>query len=230
MTLPIVCTYWWSKRNAVNDNTNYDYEKQEYCQPKSYHQLVDDLYNNCKKLNIPFYAKRITCDNYQKNINYKPRFIKHCLQKWKRPIVYIDCDMRILKYPTLFDNTSNNDFMAINWRNNGTFETSGGVFYFNNTVPAKQLLGLWIKQLEHERGKADDRVLAMVVAKHRVTDWCKCAWLPKTYLHFPAYSSASKKSVVISHPYKSTDEEEAYRMGSSKKRIPNNYHKVVAKT
>ena len=224
---PIVCTYWWSKKNAINNNTNYDFDKQAYCEPKTYSQLVDDISNDCKRLNLPFYAKRIPCDNYQKNINYKPQFIKHCLRKWKRPVVYIDSDMRIVRYPLLFDNLSNTDFMALNWRNDGTFETSGGIFYFNNTLPAKRLLDCWISELAKNQGKADDRVLAMVIAKHNVINWCKCTWLPKSYLHFPAYSSTKTNRVIISHPYKSTDEEDAYRMGSSKNRIPRNYNKVV---
>ena len=80
--LPIVCTYWWAKKaNEPNDNTKYDYYKKETCVPKSYSQLINDLKTQCERLGLAFYSKRIKYDNYQDNINYKPQFIQHCLQK-----------------------------------------------------------------------------------------------------------------------------------------------------
>lgn len=38
------------------------------------------------------------------NTHYKPTFIKQCLELFKKPIVYLDVDSRVLEDPTLFDN------------------------------------------------------------------------------------------------------------------------------
>ena len=142
-------------------------------------------------------------------------------------MLYIDADMRIHRFPTILRNDKNADFMAYNW-NKEAFETAGGIMYFNNTNNAKRLLTLWEKELQKHSRKADDRVLAMTVAKHDAHKWCSMKWLPDSYLHFPAFFP-KLKYVVVSHPYASTDEEEAYLLGACRNRIPSNYKNTIRK-
>lgn len=233
--LPIFVTYWWAKsKYTLNPNTKFDHmKKKESSGMLTYQQTAKQLKSDVESFGLDFYYTRIKNDNYQSNINYKAQFIRKCLLRFKRPVVYMDNDLRMYKYPHMFVNTNNIDIMALNW--NGTkktsvFETAGPLFYFGYTPNAIRLLDEWIKlsALPIHRGKADDRLLAMAFSMSNASIWCKFKWLRTDYLYFPAYfDDLPKHKIVIGHPYDSTDESDAFKLGSSKNRIPRHYYQTI---
>lgn len=234
---PIFVTYWWAKsKHTTNPNTQYNHtEKKKTSRLLTYQETTDQLRKDVESFGLDFYSTRITNGNYQSNINYKAQFIRKCLMKYKRPVVYMDNDLRMYKYPSKFVNVVNNnvDFMALNW--NGTnrnhiFETAGPLFYFGYTPNAFRLLNEWIEisTLPIHQGKADDRLLAMVFVISNASAWCRYKWFQTNYLYFPAYfNDVPKHKVIIGHPYDSTDESDAFHLGASKNRIPQRYHQIV---
>lgn len=230
----IVVTYWWQNGNIANPNTHFNHFSQKKQKKLTYKKLIDRMKENLKTKKIEFFHKRIPFANYQNNINNKPSFIKDCIVKFKKPVLYIDADMLIHKRPVLIESAiDDTDFMAYNWsvQKSRKFETSGGLFFFNNTKNSLKLLTLWESELKKKSnvGKADDRVLAMVFAKHRAYEWCRCKWFPMSYFYIPQffYKSIQHDKVYISHPYDATDERDAFKWGSHPNRIPNSYETVV---
>lgn len=236
----VFVTYWWARsKHDTNPNTTYDhFEKKITNRALTYLETTEQLRSDVESKGLVFYAKRKRFGDYQSNINYKPRFIKECLRKFKQPVVYLDSDLRVYKRPELFlspSSTRNVDFMALNWNGKRLpFETAGPVFYFGNTPNATKLLDAWIRltDMETHRGKADDRLLAMAFASENAPSWCNYQWFDNTYLYFPAYfSNIPKPKVVICHPYDSTSETDAHRrFGTAKNRVPTHYHRVILST
>jgi len=214
----VVVSYWWG----------------------NYKRLAERMSKTCIKMNIQsdlVYMKEFENRNYQLNINYKPTFIKKMILKHKKPVVYLDMDMKIMKYPELFEYMSYKgvDFGAFNWNADMrvfnvydpfVFETSGGIMYFGNTKNALKLVDLWRLKLNSSKYKkcADDRVLSMAFDKSNGLKWCKCFWLPFEYIYIPDHFKGvlNMKDVVIMHNSKITSEETAAKKGA-KDRIPSDY-------
>lgn len=215
----VIVSYWWG-----------NYKKHE-----------EKMLKICSKLNIQcdlHYMKQFNNRNYQLNINYKPTFIKNMILKHKKPVIYLDMDMKILKFPELFSYMSYKgvDFGAFNWNADTrvfniydpfVFETSGGIMYFGNTKNALKLLDLWKSKLNESKYKkcADDRVLAMTFYYSKALQWCKCFWLPFEYIYIKDHFEGvlNIKDVVIIHNSKITSEETAAKKGASN-RIPYDYN------
>ena len=78
--------------------------------PSSYKfkKKANVLANKCKSLNIPFYIEHqphLAKFKYQHAQNDKPNFILKCLNMFKCPVLYVDVDLYIHKFPHLFFNT-----------------------------------------------------------------------------------------------------------------------------
>jgi hypothetical protein len=240
----IAVTYWWG-RGKICKNSSYDYSDgyEKRVKPLLYEQLADRWMKQMKILNIKYYIEERNEFSkphlYQKGIAYKPKFIQKCLKKFKCPVVYIDMDMRIHKYPHLFENNKF-DCMLFNWNIDTryidnvymfTLETSGGLFYFNYTYTAIRMLQLWYNYLNFNKylGKADDRIFSICFKENNMLHWSKTYWLPAEYFFIPEYffGSINHNNVVISHPMRLTPENNAHKLGSSNNRIPYDYHKVI---
>lgn len=214
-----------------------------YWGPARYNDFATRWKDSCKAAGVQCYAERMQQfakpGMYQLGINHKPKFILNMLDKFpKRPVVYTDIDVVLHKPPVLFRDARNIDMMCLNWNHdpaivtNGCvdpliLETSGPVFYFNNTPEARRVLKLWhnaLKLPQYSRC-ADDRVLAMVFHAHRLLLSTRVQWLPIEYLYFPQFfkNSQTDANVVIEHPEPMTTEELAASLGSAENRIPEDY-------
>ena len=87
-------------------------------------------------------------------LSHKPRFIADRLQRVNAAVLYVDGDLVFHSYPWIFTSKESveYDMMCVNWnaedgKAGRTLLTSSGLFYFNNTELAKQLLDEWRKGL-----------------------------------------------------------------------------------
>lgn len=240
--------------------------------PFKFEKMIEIWEESLRKLNIEYHAQeyKIAPRDFSKSksikglfdfrtnqeaMNYKGEFILEMLNKYKKPIVYIDGDMKIHKYPKIFDAT-NFDFMLRHWQfdpMNFTgphsfapmlFETSGGIMYFNTTQRSKNVLKSWISKNKEimKKGQpgADDRILTMVIHKNNFLYNCRWLPLPSTYLWltnkfsldiFHGNILPKHLHVVIDHPHCLTTEEMAKDQGAvlnkSGSRYPIDYYKYV---
>ncbi len=171
-------------------------------------------------------------------------------------VVYIDGDMTVNKYPHIFD-MKNVDYMGRGWnidpRSNVhyktkpcfdpfTFETSGGIMYFGNNENGHALLTMWSKWSFKQKfqGKADDRILSMLINSKQLYITMNVLQLPIEYLWLTdAYEPLdkrlayldkkhySRKEIVFEHPACLTTEEAARDQGAAANRQPTYYDLLV---
>lgn len=226
----VLVNFWWGcKKQVPHMKAGTTYKK-----------LAENLEKRCQQLKIKqdiVYKKEFENTNYQENLGYKPTFIKKMIFKHKKPVLYMDVDMEIEKYPKLFDALHNLvDFSAFNWNADTRvcnvfdpqiLETASGMLYFGATQKAVNLCRLWEQKMKLREFKkaADDRVLAMVFHEHQMLSKMRCFWFPFEYFYIPEFfkNRIKENSVVISHRNQLTSEEEAHEYGAYKNRIPKKY-------
>ena len=236
--------------------------------PVHFEKMIENWKNTCIKSNCNFFSQEYPefaqPGGYQLAINAKPLFIKKVLDTLVEigrddlAVLYIDGDMTINKYPHIFD-ISNVDLMCRGWnidpRGGGdyqinptfdpfTFETSGGIMYFNNNLYARNILNLWIKwsALKKFEGKADDRILSMLVNSkklyidHNILQLpIEYLWLTEAYepvdknLRYLDKIDYSRKNILVEHPACLTLEEVARDQGANADRQPKFYFNLVDK-
>jgi hypothetical protein len=236
-------------------------------EPITYEKMIENWKKSCIKANCnylaveyPEFAKK---GGYQKAINAKPLFIKNALENCNgRNVVYIDGDMTVNNYPDIFD-MPNVDYMARGWstdpRSCGaylrkthnicfdpfTFETSGGIMFFANTVISHKLLKMWI-DVSHQpqmKGRADDRIISMIILMKNMHLELNMIQLPIEFLWLTDAYSPSKESnnrqyihsihynrddIMFEHPACITSEDMATNLGAANNRNPPFYEEIFA--
>lgn len=261
----VIITYWWGRgnKNANTQKPCRDELKEGdviTTEPIRYEEMIENWKKYCVNANCNYlvaeYPEFAVPGGYQNAINAKPLFIKKALESCGgRAVVYIDGDMTVNRYPHLFD-MSNIDFMARGWNIDPranmrylkaelqfdpfTFETSGGIMYFGNTEQAKNLLDMWAKTSANKIfvGKADDRILSMIITAKNLLVTMNILQLPIEYLWLTDNYENPKdmyldkrhydrKYIMFEHPACLTSEEKAAEQGAAKNREPKYYDKLV---
>lgn len=235
-------------------------------EPETFEGMIDKWNNNCISKNCNYFSQEYpefaVPGGYQLAINAKPLFIKKVLETLREmgkgdiSVVYIDGDMTVNKYPHIFD-MDNVDYMGRGWnidpRSNVhyktkpcfdpfTFETSGGIMYFGNNENGHALLTMWNKWsfMQKFQGKADDRILSMLINSKQLYITMNVLQLPIEYLWLTdAYEPLdkrdnyldkkhfSRKEIVFEHPACLTTEEAARDQGAAANRQPAYYDVLV---
>ena len=195
----VITSYWWGRGN-INRNSREN---------KTYDQLADRLINDCIKNKCNFFIAEIpefaVPGGYQKAINYKPEFlinfIQNVMPSHLTKAVYIDTDMSINKFPSLF-NMKGYDFMGYNWNfeprtmynvfpidcyDPYILHTSGGLLMFAKNNLALGLLNSWNDMVKRNPGKAEDRMLSIPFNDKDMIVKLRCFWLPDEYFWLPYF-------------------------------------------
>lgn len=229
-----------------------------YVSPITFEDMITKWENECRENRCNFlaieYPEFTQPGGYQLAINAKPLFIKKALELCKgRSVLYIDGDMFIKKYPSIFD-INDVDFMARGWwidprssykldesiiYDPYTFETSGGTMFFAQSDQSKLLIEKWIEEASkpHQIGKADDRVLSLIFNTYKFLLNMKILQLPVEYLWLTLQYDERmmemvydydlvkmRNSIFIEHPECLTTEDTASGAGASSDRTPKFYN------
>lgn len=228
---------------------------EERTKPIKMEEMIEQWKDMCRKANCNYLVQEYPFERgqYQTAINMKPNFISAALKvagRAGRGVLYIDGDMVVNRYPDIFDMPSV-DFMARGWncdpRSSSRyitkgicfdpyiFETSGGIMYFAPTPQATRLLGhwAWLSSFPAMKGKADDRILSIILTTEREHDAISTVQLPIEYLwlsdaylyHDPSHIDKSK--IYVSHPACLTSEEAAREQGAANSREPPQYEELI---
>jgi hypothetical protein len=234
----------------------------------TYKGMIEKWKAQCEKIGVPYiveqYDEFATKGRYQDAINAKPLFIRKALDTAKkaglRGVVYIDGDMLFHQYPEIFD-MKNVDYMARGWNVDPrasakytkgdicfdpyTFETSGGIMYFGDTQTARQLLKEWIDANARpiNKGKADDRIISIIVNARQYLLKANIVQLPIEYLWLTDFYDPTLKAtdypghvrtgdydpaqIICSHPHCLTTEERAREQGASSNREHILYYRAI---
>lgn len=115
-------------------NTPYEEEAIQMSKTVEKHNL------KCKLYGID------SCRSWLKNAMQKPKIILQALEEFKQPIVYLDADARVEKYPSLFENIKE-DF-GVNIRLKGGVSFFTCTMFFNYNKNCIELLHNWINRCE----------------------------------------------------------------------------------
>jgi hypothetical protein len=231
----------------------------EFKDPIKFEVMIENWKKSCAAagcnymaVEYPAFAKP---GGYQIAINAKPLFIRKSLDVLNgRGAMYIDGDMIINKYPSIFD-MPNVDFMARGWNIDPRsaflvykddvcfdpyiFETSGGTMFFANSPASKALLKKWevTSNKPINKGKADDRILSLIFTSKGYIPYINTIQLPIEYLWLgELYTGTidpkdmSQSDIYIEHPECLTGEERAGEQASesvSNGRHPERYGPLV---
>nr|QBK88020.1 MAG: hypothetical protein LCMAC202_03820 [Marseillevirus LCMAC202] len=246
----VVITYWWGRSNK-NPNTQWpcpeDLEEGETLtrKPITYNKMITEWKKSCRKskcnylaMEYPEFAQK---GMYQKAINFKPLFIQKALKACHpRAVLYIDGDMRIKRYPRIFD-ISGVDYMGLGWNSDFrpidcyypyVFEVSGGTMYFNNTRQAKKMLCEWHRSVKQYPLKAEDRLLSHIFNQQKMLLPTTTIQLPAEYLWLSDFNRLPKNMwnayrIYIAHPACSTSEDRAFVEGADPDRSPPRYDSQI---
>ena len=236
--------------DVLNDRFRYKH-------PIRFEVMIDNWEKTCARAGCNYlameYPEFAAPGGYQLGINAKPRFIQRALELCHpRPVLYIDGDMTVNKYPYIFD-MKGVDFMARNWHIDPRssdrvdtsiyvdpykFETSGGIMYFAQTHESNRLIDAWVKESDspRQRGKADDRILSLIFQTKGFLLSLNVIHLPIEYLwlsmdyderamdKMEMSISSMRESIYIEHPECLTSEDTAAGAGASSDRTPHFYN------
>ena len=236
--------------DVLNDRFRYKH-------PIRFEVMIENWEKTCAKAGCNYlaieYPEFAAPGGYQLGINAKPRFIQRALELcYPRPVLYIDGDMTVNKYPYIFD-MKGVDFMARNWHIDPRssdrmdtsiyvdpykFETSGGIMYFAQTPESNRLIDAWVDESDKPRqqGKADDRILSLIFQTKGFLLSLNVIHLPIEYLwlsmdyderamdKMEMSTTSMRESIYIEHPECLTSEDTAAGAGASSDRTPHFYN------
>jgi len=141
-----------------------------------YEQVANEfIIPSVKKWNLSHDIKAIKdLGSWQLNTGYKATFIKEMLLKHKEPIVFIDCDGEIVKYPELLYKIPDNidiGYFHFNWfhhwrnqpENTSNIQLLSGTMYFNYSEKVLLLIDEWIKNVEENTHEWEQKTLQNIV-------------------------------------------------------------------
>jgi hypothetical protein len=188
---------------------------------KSHEHLASRLENSIDKFNlnrvsfeIPEIHRSISPKGCLNSIYTKPNVILRSLELYNKPVVYIDSDCIVEKYPYLFDFLCDEeyDFALFNWlacQDNSAYTPqnpkilneysfshsidynsqselicSGAVQYWGQSNYSFSLLKFWQLIIQGNQLCPDDHSLDFSYNNYQFKDSMKIYWLPKSYVRY----------------------------------------------
>lgn len=170
--------------------TNVKFIIVSYYTDEKYKNELQNLMESIRKFELSYYIEELVDkNNWVHNTHYKPSVIKRAMSLFNLPIVFIDADAVIRKFPELFENIKK-DF-AVFFSEGGNLLS--GTLFFNNTAAAFSLVEDWEKQCKEETDTWDQHVLKGCVERKHID----IETLPKSYCQI--FDSSKKETPVIEH-------------------------------
>ena len=119
-----------------------------YTKNTIYEKEIEDLSISCKALGIEHYIEaRVDLGSWEKNCCQKPLFILECLERFKRPLLWVDADGIVLQKPQL-------DFagwdMALYFNDLPSQHVRAATLYVEPTQNTFDFLDLWHKTAQEK--------------------------------------------------------------------------------
>jgi hypothetical protein len=201
-----------------------------YTKNTIYEKEVEDLKASCEALGIESCIEaREDLGSWDKNCCQKPLFILECMEKYKRPLLWVDADGIVMQKITL---TYDDVDLALYFNDRVSLEARSATIYIGTTPVAKDFVLKWYEHSLKELAKGDPLPYgdqSTLIHRLRKTPNLKIGDLPLEYvsifdrdklpmneiaiLHFQASRTALMPRMLWEHI--SGKELKAMRIGSS---------------
>jgi len=124
------------------------------------------LKRECSDLGLDNHIIEIpSTGSYRDNCRQKPFFILDSLEKFQQPVLWLDVDASIIRYPDvlLSDLAHKHDIAAVR-KKIGLDHWYVGSIWFNHTTATKNLIDHWCRALG---SSVDDGAFQLIYAKHK---------------------------------------------------------------
>lgn len=165
-----------------------------YTRDNEYAEIVKNLEASLNKFNIQHKLVPIeSVGAWELNCALKAKFIQQQWEESDIPIVWIDADATVEKYPEIFPSLDC-DFALHKWDD---WQFSSGTMYFAKTQLAKKLIDQWVVRCEADPVNWDQVSLQSA--------WCdissvlplRTVWLPRSY--YAIFDAGGVEETVIKH-------------------------------
>lgn len=171
-----------------------------YTKDTIYEKEVKDLITSCECLGIEYCIEaREDLGSWDKNCCQKPLFILECMEKYNRPLVWVDADAIVMQKITLhYDNVD----LALYFNNRSRNEARSATIYIAPTVFAKDFVLQWYEYCLKALSKgqpvpyADQSVLCDAL---KASPALRVAELPLEYTSIFDRDPVSISKVMILH-------------------------------
>ncbi len=177
-----------------------------YAEKTPYEKETEDLITSCKKFGYECVIEAIPDrGSWSANSCYKPEFILKCLEKYNRPLIWVDADSLFFQSPTIFENCKADVALRINDNvaADSPLKILSSTIFINNTASSKKLLNFWKAECEKllkKEGTVLDQVALRKVILHYPT-MVEIKRLPATYVvvtdHAEDKSAFPDNAVVV---------------------------------
>jgi hypothetical protein len=118
-----------------------------YCTPEAYYRVhAKRLRRECDSLNLQHKIIELPeTGSWLKNCCHKPKYILDCLLELKQPVLWIDGDGSILRYPHYFEDGAEYDFQAKQMSSHRKRQWHVGTMWWNYTPDAIRFIERWVE-------------------------------------------------------------------------------------
>lgn len=125
-----------------------------------YEQEIETLIESCQRFNLETHIEGLDpVGSWVENCAMKGPFVLDCLQRFARPVLWLDADAEVVRYPALFDNA---DFDVAAYRNREG-ELLSGTAYFAASDEAIALAARWAERCQQDPHTWDQKHLRAAV-------------------------------------------------------------------
>lgn len=138
-----------------------------YTDDDIYPKYADRLVKSLDSFKLAHDVQRLPVfSSWLRTVNYKPRFCLDMLNKYRSPIVWVDCDAEIVAWPELFDYLTCDVAVCYRERPQSPHELLTGTVYLSYNSVTLSIVKQWMKECEKYQNM-DQIVLMKVLARNR---------------------------------------------------------------
>jgi len=135
-----------------------------YTDDRLYSEHAKLMKASLERFGLEPYLEKVSADNWQKIIAFKPEFIQRACEKYSgQPILYIDADAFVHK-DIREDFSDISEDIAVHYFEGK--ELASGTLFINNTESARSLINEWVLRMRANPTQWDQKVL-----QDLVDDW-----------------------------------------------------------
>lgn len=172
--------------------------------------MQKNLLPSLRKFGLPFYIEGIKgYSDWKKNTNLKSLFLQKLVSNFNLPVVWLDADSEVVKYPDLFEKFSDTvvDFGLFKldwetWYKNGAIreEFLSGIIYIKPGEETKAIVNDWVARVKAAPDVIEQKHLELAVYDSEQFPYLKTQYFPLEYCYISSMPDGSEPKVKLKDP------------------------------